>query len=1022
MLLLILLILLILLSLLISFNFASILYNGGKPSQLIHDDKPSQLIHGGKPSHETYLKIKSEILDKYSDTQPINNLTEFQEILDDLLIEFNKETIQFDLINYYLQAIQLYLSIHKDDIVIEEEIKEDLKIYMENNSNYNLDNFKKKKYVKNLFFIIMDAYKEKIKKLLNYINNFLILDNNTFILISLVILNLFILYHNYYILVELRRILTNLKNPKNVYNCLKYIYEIGEFSSKTDTFISATQKLLKTLFDSLDKKEELIFDNSSIQRYKQIIKSQNEQETALFSNLEKFQSENVEFFKELESKDSNIIGFCINFSNAENVIDSTVDSTVDSTLLLLVYIYINFEKIKIYMNDRDYFKLFMFFKIFRNILISESDDISYIAKINIYIVYVFLIAFKINTQLILIKSNASVISFIARSKSNLGIMNVISNQFLYYLLTIFSMQDQYIEGSELLTNENMNLFRHLFNDLISLDLIKDFKDLSPTCLKLFVNFMLFYKTKTKFEFEFDQYSVIELKATAIAINKRKEILDHINFILSMVKKKSKQHVINTIFKGEMDNNRDKFLNNLGLLIVGFNNTTDEYICILLYPFLFKAYKEYQVYLDTLEVSKENRVFNGGGKYDCNIDGCICTNFIPSEFDLQRCSNCNHFEPNHNDNLRGKRLLKTKFLPKIREMNIRKKKLKFILDLYKNIFYRTGIPEMFKFFAIPKDMAKKWQPMLIKSFSEYKKNYSNLYHHMRKFIVKSHGRYIRPDIDIGENYNIDLEPNEIVIMSCNPFVPVTSNRINVLKMEFVSPSNNATIHYLNILDFLNSNKETRDRMFSSDRNNYCMYTKKCPNLVLQHYDYGSEFQDNLPYFTFESPMRYSSPTIADLIMNLNSTPEKKLTREEIFQLGLNLNPDDEKTEEILQLRLNNDLSITSSPNLIKYLFDDIDSLQEYPILEQLQTYKLRINNLVDKLGAQEDLEIDNREIKTYYKYIDFRKEKHKFEYFGRHTSNLQMEIDSIREYNKSEKLNWDNNPDKKIIIFVGTCRS
>jgi hypothetical protein len=131
---------------------------------------------------------------------------------------------------------------------------------------------------------------------------------------------------------------------------------------------------------------------------------------------------------------------------------------------------------------------------------------------------------------------------------------------------------------------------------------------------------------------------------------------------------------------------------------------------------------------------------------------------------------------------------------------------------------------------------------------------------------------------------------------------------------------------------------------------------------------------------------------------------------------------EKTEKILQLELNEDENI-EKPNMVKYLFDDIDSLlQEYPILEQLQTYKLRVNNLVDKLGAQEDLEIDDREIKTYYKHINFRKEKHEVEFLASRKQTLQMEIDSIREYNKSEKLNWDNNPDKKIIIFVGTCRS
>jgi len=135
---------------------------------------------------------------------------------------------------------------------------------------------------------------------------------------------------------------------------------------------------------------------------------------------------------------------------------------------------------------------------------------------------------------------------------------------------------------------------------------------------------------------------------------------------------------------------------------------------------------------------------------------------------------------------------------IKEKIRQKNKLEFLLQLYKNKFKKFGNLSAFKFFKIPFNIAKKWKPMLIKSFSQYKEYYNTInpannmnYKNMKKFIISAHGG------TATNHSNIKLLPNEIVIMSCNILETVNGSRIKALINGFISPLNNDLIHIDNI---------------------------------------------------------------------------------------------------------------------------------------------------------------------------------------------------------------------------------
>jgi hypothetical protein len=404
---------------------------------------------------------------------------------------------------------------------------------------------------------------------------------------------------------------------------------------------------------------------------------------------------------------------------------------------------------------------------------------------------------------------------------------------------------------------------------------------------------------------------------------------------------------------------------------------------------------------------------GGGEH-CIEEGCMCIEFIPKEDNAEICNTCGHTILKHNKTERLKSNFKkiaSSIVDQKNEKTRQKNKLEFLLQLYKNKFEEFGDLEAFQFFKIPFALAERWRPMLIKSFSQYERYYSESnpdnsmkYKDMRKFNISAHG-----STSIMKT-NIDLLPNEIVIMSCHILESVTSCRMRDLISEFISPSNNDLIHIDNIRYLMNT-KESSNRkdaisyMYEKetkygDRNNYCIYTNRCPNLQLDFYDYGSTFRENLPFFIYESPIRYSSATIRDFLLSLKLDDRLNTTSQEILDLPLNADTD------------------LYSPNMLKYLFNDItysttNNNDDKPTKSQLVEYIPRISTLVNKLGNQEDKPINSRAVQTFYKHINFTKKR---------KSTLLDEIGHMRNYWKSlPEKKWENNPKKYVIYFVYACR-
>jgi hypothetical protein len=350
--------------------------------------------------------------------------------------------------------------------------------------------------------------------------------------------------------------------------------------------------------------------------------------------------------------------------------------------------------------------------------------------------------------------------------------------------------------------------------------------------KAYINAILYHQ-KDKIvvsDFKYNLYSVIEPNNIDYRIYI--EINNYIQKILVFSRDPTKKYITDIIFNRENDNNRDKFLNNMGLLIVGFTNS--EYICILLYPLLFRAYKAYQMSIDTIKSTSDSDHIHIFEKGDRNY-----TKYGGSWEAIRKA---------------------------LKEKNRQKNKLEFLLDLYNTQMIQkledVCLLDIFPFFKIPLMRAQQWYPMIIKPFNNYLANYSINYKYIKKFIIMGHGTTIHNTATTLSRKTpavIDLYPNEIVIMSCNPKEVTSSNKIYHMAMELISPDNNDLIHFEHIKTLLNitengnrmtfKNFAIGDTTYQGGRNNYCIYTKRCPNVKLSFYDYGSEFRDNIPYFVF-----------------------------------------------------------------------------------------------------------------------------------------------------------------------------
>lgn len=419
-------------------------------------------------------------------------------------------------------------------------------------------------------------------------------------------------------------------------------------------------------------------------------------------------------------------------------------------------------------------------------------------------------------------------------------------------------------------------------------------------------------------------------------------------------------------------------------------------------------KEYNISRDNGTITAEKKISGGDNKGACTQ--CGCKSFIKSAQAEWICS-CGHTNVLHNKET-SLRLNMKKFTNTVKQVSSQivtnKRKLDFLLDMFKDTIdtyfeefeISETILEYLPIFYIPHSFAKQWRPMNIKPFQAIRDYYdtpkigSNIppYNMMKTFITVAHGN----NTPENEPSTIDLFENEIVVMSCNlwDILQVNSNLFILQYILKGVKKNNLMqlLEYYNIITSIHANRKYAKLTgldINYSRNLLCVYTKRCPNLLLWFYD-NAEFL-NIPMNTVEWPAQYSSKTIDEFI-----------TKNDLIS---------STNAEINELLLND--AADGIPNLITYMCNHLDSISL--TFNTLPEYISRITKYVETMETQEKLEISdpNREIKTYYKHINFQKQE---------TGTLEKEIKSMREYYKAlPESSWEGNSGKYVIYFVFACR-
>lgn len=665
--------------------------------------------------------------------------------------------------------------------------------------------------------------------------------------------------------------------------------------------------------------------------------------------------------------------------------------------------------------------------------IDHDVSSSYFNMINMCIIYIYLLYCKIDVN------GQGIISITEEYILKTPIL-------LKHFLCILCMELFIVKMNKdcsIIYNGLSELMHNILYDVTSFFInFFNYKNISQNDECKYLYYILFnFIQKIEVKSAFNKFSIIEVdqsfqsSESTILSNK---IKSYTKKLVELSRSTPHSKIIDAIFNLENDNFRDKFLNNTGLFVIRV--IADNYICILLYPFLFKAYKAYQMQIDSLESARDStyvRIFekddkNYSKEYNISRDNgtitaekkisggdnkgactqCGCKSFIRSAQAEWICS-CGHTNVLHNKET-NLRLNMKKFTNTVKQVSSQivtnKRKLDFLLDMFKDTIdtyfaeletssLSETILEYLPIFYIPHNLAKQWRPMNIKPFQSIRDYYdipkvgSNIppYNMMKTFITVAHGN----NTPENEPSTIDLFENEIVVMSCNPWdILQTDSNLFILQYSLKGVKKNnlmQLLEYYNIITSIRANRKyvkLTDLDINYSRNLLCVYTKRCPNLLLQFYD-NAEFS-NIPFTTIEWPAQYSSKTIDEFITKNDLIPS---THSEINELLLN------NTDNI--------------PNLITYMCNHLDSISL--TYNALPEYIPRMKKYVEAMENQEHLELSdpNREIKTYYKHINFQKQE---------TNTLEKEIKSMREYYKTlPESSWENNPGKYVIYFVFACR-
>ena len=376
-----------------------------------------------------------------------------------------------------------------------------------------------------------------------------------------------------------------------------------------------------------------------------------------------------------------------------------------------------------------------------------------------------------------------------------------------------------------------------------------------------LKFILMFKMEKQ---QFKKFSVIEINFDNYEdLSEKNNIyLDIITYAKKLIGHYQFKNCHQLVFDGQIDN-RDKFLNNLALLIIGFDTSTNAYVCVLLYPTIFKIFKEFQE-------KKEAITFMGKSAYNLFGGG-------PDYY---------NYKSKYSEQLKK---LKSGISASAHEYteSINKLIAEYENDIY-NVLEKMTEPNtnLLNFFKIPakEKFTKAWVPMLIKDTSTLFTD--ERYREKKLFLLSAHGNSFPP-----KQKTIVLEDNETVIMSCNPLEGIGLNYFDMEDLIFYHPIDE------NELDKLLQNyicKGFIDRginRFKSihSRNNFCMFTKKCPNIDLDFYEDENiaeniYLKSSICNITAEWPIIFRPNTINELIAQLGLNPSE--ISEDVSKLLLN----------------------------------------------------------------------------------------------------------------------------------------
>ena len=128
--------------------------------------------------------------------------------------------------------------------------------------------------------------------------------------------------------------------------------------------------------------------------------------------------------------------------------------------------------------------------------------------------------------------------------------------------------------------------------------------------------------------------------------------------------------------------------------------------------------------------------------------------------------------------------------------------------------------------------EKWEPMLIKSLSDLKSMNSlipgmKLIEYLPTYILVAHGCE-------STKLPIKLEDNEYVIMNCNPHTLSWGSFMNMLKLFYTNPQKTKIQIIEEYFNIPSDNGIDLLETYKRKKQNFCVFSKKCPNLDLLFY--------------------------------------------------------------------------------------------------------------------------------------------------------------------------------------------